>query len=165
MAVITLARPNAARALHPAGSGRASFLDLDAIAAGLATTAAAVPLDAVEPARSYRRVLATAAYDAWIIRWAPSADLEMHDHGGSRGVVHVVEGELFERYTDLAAPVVVTERALPAGTSIEITPTTVHGVANFGPADALSVHVYSPPLSTMTYYESSRTEVISGTSS
>ena len=165
MSVITLPRPNAARTLHPAGSRRASFLDLDAIAAGLATAAAAVPLDEVEPSRSYRRVLATSAYDAWVIRWAPSADLELHDHGGSRGVVHVVEGELLERYADLATSAVVRTRTVAAGTSIAISPTTVHGVANLGPADALSVHVYSPPLSTMTYYGSSRTEVVSGTRS
>ena len=77
----------------------------------------------------------------------------------------MVEGELLERYADLATSAVVRTRTVEADTSITISPTTVHGVANLGPADALSVHVYSPPLSTMTYYGSARTEVISGTRS
>jgi predicted metal-dependent enzyme (double-stranded beta helix superfamily) len=97
-------------------------------------------------------VLATSTYDAWVIRWSPSAELELHDHGGSNGVVHVVEGELVEQHSDLAVGGPLRSQIVRRGERARITPTTVHAVANFGPADALSVHVYSPPLSAMTFY-------------
>lgn len=128
-------------------------VDLDAIAAGLAASAADIPLEQQEPKRQYRRVLVTSAYDAWVIRWAPSASLELHDHGGSRGVVHLVEGELVEERTDLAIPAPLETRTMRPGDVIDIAPTTVHGIANLGMTDALSVHVYCPPLSTMTLFE------------
>jgi hypothetical protein len=40
-----------------------------------------------------------------------------------------------------------------AGRSLAIGPTRIHGVWNPGPANALSVHVYSPPLTAMTFYD------------
>jgi hypothetical protein len=45
-------------------------------------------------------LLDTDLYDAWLIEWSPSSGLELHDHGGSRGVVVVVDGTLVETYTE-----------------------------------------------------------------
>lgn len=153
VATLSLSPRVAARVLHPA-TGLAS-VDLRAIAAGLAASATDVPLDRHEPHRDFRCVLSTSAYDAWVIRWRPRAELDLHDHGGARGVLHVADGELHEQYADRRSPHALRSRTVSAGTSITISASTVHAVANVGPADALSVHVYSPPLSTMTFYEAS----------
>jgi hypothetical protein len=103
--------------------------------------------------RRFARLLRTPAYEAWLIAWDAAADLELHDHGGSQGAFHVVEGVLVEAYTDLADPLPL--RTLPVGTGEErqVPVTRVHRVWNPWPGRAVSVHVYSPPLSSMTFYD------------
>src|SRR4029077_17498014 len=103
--------------------------------------------------RRFARLLQTPAYEAWLIAWEAAADLELHDHGGSQGAFHVVEGALVEAHTDLADPLPL--RTLPIGTgeSRQVPATRVHRVWNPGPSRAVSVHVYSPPLSSMTFYD------------
>jgi hypothetical protein len=103
--------------------------------------------------RRYARLLNTPAYDAWLIEWDHDADLDLHDHGGSSGAFHVVDGVLVEVYTDLARPEPLRTLVLGAGDARQVTPGRVHRLWNPGPAKALSVHVYSPPLSSMTFYE------------
>jgi len=44
-------------------------------------------------------------------------------------------------------------RRLAAGDALAFDSTHVHAMYNSSEADALNVHVYSPPLSTMTYFE------------
>jgi len=103
--------------------------------------------------RRFARLLHTPAYEAWLIAWEAAADLELHDHGGSRGAFHVVEGTLVEAHTDLADPAPL--RTLPIGTGEgrQLPATRVHQVWNPGPGRAVSVHVYSPPLNSMTFYD------------
>lgn len=103
--------------------------------------------------RRFARLLHTPAYEAWLIAWEAAADLELHDHGGSQGAFHVVEGALVEAQTDLTEPAPL--RTLPIGTSEgrQVPATRVHRVWNPGPGRAVSVHVYSPPLSSMTFYD------------
>jgi len=104
--------------------------------------------------RRYSGLLRTDLYDAWLIAWRPSSLLDLHDHGGSRGVVKVVEGELAETYSDhpLAR---LRRRRLATGETVAIPETRVHAVSNPGCTDSLSVHVYSPPLGPMASFESS----------
>jgi hypothetical protein len=103
--------------------------------------------------RRFTRLLHTPAYEAWLIAWQAAADLELHDHGGSQGAFHVVEGALVEAYTDLTEPAPL--RILPIGTGEgrQVPATRVHRVGSPGPGRAVSVHVYSPPLSSMTFYD------------
>jgi predicted metal-dependent enzyme (double-stranded beta helix superfamily) len=127
---------------------------LGSIAAGLAAVTG--PDDLVlEPGqdRAYSRLLLTDAYEAWLIAWAPGGALDLHDHGGSGGAVVVVEGELRERFTDRERPGPLCTNRIRAGEPLAIGPDRVHGVWNPGPATAVSVHVYSPPLTTMTFYD------------
>ena len=146
----------AARALHPAGdaSDRLAIGDdvLAAIAAGLA--AVTVPWELghreVPTERRYERVLSTAAYEAWVIYWPSGGSLDLHDHGGSTGAFSVVSGQLDEATIELGAKVV---RSIAAGETAAFAADEVHAIANRGSAVATSVHVYSPPLSTMVYYE------------
>ncbi|HEX2053809.1 MAG TPA: cysteine dioxygenase family protein [Actinomycetota bacterium] len=105
--------------------------------------------------RRYVRLLATAAYDAWLIEWYPGSDLDLHDHGGSSGAFHVVEGVLLEQYIDLDRPgsfETLETLAFGPGHTREMAPLRVHRVWNPGPLQAVTVHVYSPPLSSMNYF-------------
>jgi Cysteine dioxygenase type I len=121
--------------------------------------------------RRFARLQHTPAYEAWLIEWEAAADLELHDHGGSRGAFQVVAGVLAEAHSDLARPAPLETVLIRAGTGREVTTTRVHRVWNPGPARAVSVHVYSPPLSSMTFYDGRpgtflaplRTETVEGT--
>lgn len=127
---------------------------LDSIAAGLAAVAGPDDL-LLEPGRdrAYSRLLLTEAYEVWLIAWAPGGALDLHDHGGSSGRLVVLEGELRECFTDRERPAPLRTTRIQAGQSLTVGPDRVHGVWNPGPARALSVHVYAPPLTTMTFYD------------
>jgi len=143
---------HASMMLHPAGTGELR-VDLADIATGLATTAHEITLDECDDTRRFARVLETSHYEAWVIRWSRAAALGLHDHGGSSGAVVVVDGELVEvRVGDEAQPG-PRRRTLRRGDLISIAPRTVHSISNRGRADALSVHVYSPPLSGMNFFD------------
>jgi hypothetical protein len=141
----------AQRALHPSIRPVGEEV-LSAIAAGLA--AVTVPWElghGDEPSgRRYERVLATPAYDAWVIYWPTGESLDLHDHGGSAGAFSVVSGELDEATVESGATVV---RTFAHGQTSEFGAARVHAVANRGTRVATSVHVYSPPLSSMVYYQ------------
>jgi hypothetical protein len=143
---------------HPAGSARTRrALDADAlesIATGLARSGPKAEIEWTQGTRRrYTRILDTALYDAWLIEWSPASGLELHDHGGSRGVVAVTAGTLVETYTDLARRHPLRTRIVESGESFRIAEDEVHELSNPGPAVAVSVHVYSPPLREMTFYD------------
>jgi Cysteine dioxygenase type I len=62
-------------------------------------------------------------------------------------------GRLVEAHTDRWAQGRVRQRRATAGQTIAFGPDHVHNLVNPGPGVAISVHAYSPPLSTMTYYD------------
>lgn len=137
--------------------GRVAPRTLAAIAEGLGNSLPIEPLAfSGDGQRRYTRLLETRAYEAWLIAWTAGSDLELHDHGGSEGVLHVVEGTLVEARTDLAARGPLETQDLLAGATRPVAVTTVHRVWNRGPEHALSVHVYSPPLTSMTFFDDSR---------
>lgn len=107
--------------------------------------------------RWHVRLRVTRHYDLWLICWGVDSQVELHDHGPSAGALAVVRGNLLEltprstggfRIQGLAQGDV---RAFGAG--------HLHDVVNEGPAVALSAHVYSPPLTSMTYYDSDQAAV------
>ncbi len=144
-------RRAAQRALHPAARPVGADV-LAAIAAGLA--AVTVPWELgpgdIPTTRRFHRVLATDAYEAWVICWPSGESLDMHDHGGSAGAFSVVSGELDEATIEAGVRVVQT---FTPGETAAFGASRVHAVANRGGTVATSVHVYSPPLSSMMYYE------------
>jgi hypothetical protein len=148
----------AERLAHSARSGRppqalgAEAMQL--VAAGLAQSSPCVDhVWTPGTRRRYTRLLDTALYDAWLIEWLPSSCLELHDHGHSRGAVVVAVGSLVEIYTDLEARHPLRTKVRGCGERFAISSTRVHQLSNPGPAVALSVHVYSPPLMAMTFYD------------
>jgi len=129
------------------------------IAAGLA---AAPPLwrsvvrhdpDGRRPAR----LLATDRYEVWVIGWTTGQHVRLHDHGTSAGAVVVAEGELVEVVPRVGGPPV--EHVLGGVRPRHLAVGTVHDVVNRAAAPATSIHVYSPPLTSMTYYDDDLTPV------
>jgi cysteine dioxygenase type I len=96
------------------------------------------------------RLLATERYEAWVIGWTTDQSARLHDHASSTGALVVTAGELTEvvpRHGGLV------ERALPHGALRTFPVGTIHDVVNRGWQPATSIHVYSPPLTRMTYYD------------
>jgi quercetin dioxygenase-like cupin family protein len=94
------------------------------------------------------RLVATEAYEVWVIGWLRGQHVCPHDHGGSAAAVLVTDGELTERALS------GEERSYVAGAVQYLGPDTIHDVVNTHDEPATSLHVYSPPLRSMTYYDS-----------
>jgi quercetin dioxygenase-like cupin family protein len=119
--------------------------ELSAIADGIA----AGDPGAFVPSGTDRRwgiVVATEAYEAWVIAWPSGTGLAMHDHGGARAAVRVVSGRLRERFHAGGA---VQLRWLDAGQAQVLSADHVHEVINLNDTEAITVHVYSPPVGDM----------------
>jgi mannose-6-phosphate isomerase-like protein (cupin superfamily) len=146
--------PLAHRAGGAGGLSPLPFDALKAIVAGLARAAPKADHRWTEGSgRRYARLLETPSYDAWLIVWSPSSSVDLHDHGGSEGALIVATGRLIETYTDVARRHPVHSRVVNEGDAIAIPATRVHQVSNPGPGEAVSVHVYSPPLASMTFFD------------
>ena len=46
--------------------------------------------------RTRVRLLATSAYEVWLLGWTPGQSVGLHDHGGANGTFVVVDGTLTE---------------------------------------------------------------------
>jgi hypothetical protein len=106
----------------------------------------------VDPHRRWARTIRSDDHvDVWLITWATEQRAELHDHAGSLGALAVVTGELTE--WGWAKDGALHVRELPAGTAAGFPLGHVHDVANVAAGPAVSVHVYSPPLTAMSYYD------------
>jgi hypothetical protein len=126
-----------------------------AIARGLAHSAQRWPGMAQPTRRVWDLIAATQAFEAWVISWPPGGAIELHDHGGSGGAVVVAVGELVEVAVaeDRDGVLATTSTVLPVSASVTFDKAHVHEIVNLGPGPAISVHVYAPRLTAMTYYE------------
>lgn len=102
--------------------------------------------------RFYVRLCRDHHLDAWLICWMASQDTGLHDHDLSSGAVHVTRGTIAEErlvigQKDLA----VTE--YEAGGSFRFDSSRIHNVRHAGQGAATSLHLYSPPIWRMGYYE------------
>jgi predicted metal-dependent enzyme (double-stranded beta helix superfamily) len=152
------------RAAHPSNqssddlpeedlSGALSFEALRVIAAGFAKAHPPVARDENDPsAPRSLRLLATAHYDVWVVTWPDGSGLAAHDHGGARSVLHVIEGELVEIVADHVDERPARARILREGEMAWAKPSLVHDVANTSGADATTLHVYSPPLAEISFF-------------
>jgi quercetin dioxygenase-like cupin family protein len=112
--------------------------------------------------RHHVRLLGNSLYEAWLLGWAPGQHVGMHDHGDAAGAYFVLTGQLREALP--ARRRSVTD--LSAGSTGVVGRGQLHDVGNVSDAPALSIHVYSPPLATMTFYDPTgrsalRTEAVS----
>jgi quercetin dioxygenase-like cupin family protein len=101
--------------------------------------------------RWHQRIYRDRRVDVWLISWLPTQGTQLHDHGGSSGSFTVLSGALTEAVVTGGHHLVDHERG--AGESVGFGAHYVHDVRNLSDAAAVSVHAYSPPLTTMTYYD------------
>lgn len=107
----------------------------------------ATALDLAE--RRWLPVDTEAESDLWLISWPPDARTGWHDHGGACGAFTVLDGTLSEAVWTGRSAVV---EPLRQGVSRCFGDRHVHDVVNTSGQPALSLHAYSPGLSTMTHY-------------
>jgi predicted metal-dependent enzyme (double-stranded beta helix superfamily) len=92
--------------------------------------------------------------DVWLICWLNAQDTGFHDHDLSSGAVYVVEGVLAEdRFHFDEEHLRTTVRERPAASVFDFDASYIHCMRHAGVAPATSIHVYSPALWRMGYYE------------
>jgi Cysteine dioxygenase type I len=84
----------------------------------------------------------------------PTQGTQLHDHGGSAGAFEVLSGQLNEAvYRHDPDRGSLTEFQRSDGTAFGFGPRYVHDVRNLSDQPAVSVHAYSPPLTSMNFYD------------
>jgi hypothetical protein len=147
----------------PAGSGdpllpglpRRRRIDLLSIAEGFAVSAPSIPELQDVTERSWVLLAVTDLFEAWAIGWPPGGGIELHDHGLSSGAVVVARGILTEtsvRSTDCGVALITTHH-VETGEHRRFRPRYIHDLLNEQDEPAVSVHVYGPKLTTMSYYQ------------
>ena len=101
--------------------------------------------------RHYRRLHRDDDVEVWLICWDIGQDTLLHDHGGSVGAFTVVSGSLFEDFGAVGRTGLRTRRHA-AGDTVSFGADYLHNLVNVGTEPAVSIHAYSPPLSTMNFY-------------
>jgi hypothetical protein len=105
--------------------------------------------------RHFVQLYRDANVDVWLICWLDAQDTGYHDHDLSSGAVYVCEGTLCEDYfyRDAGGWIDVRTRERSAGEVFDFDGSSIHGMRHAGGPAATSVHVYSPALWRMGYYE------------
>jgi rhodanese-related sulfurtransferase/mannose-6-phosphate isomerase-like protein (cupin superfamily) len=97
--------------------------------------------------RWYERVHLGPDHDIWVISWMPGQSTGFHDHGESSGAFIVTTGVLEEHRPGMQPVSIAPGQTRAFGTDY------AHDVRNGSVGPAVSIHVYSPPLTDMTEYE------------
>lgn len=98
--------------------------------------------------RTWIRLLRTEDYELWLISWPPGAATDWHDHGSSSGAFTVLDGRLTEHTFDGGLQLI----DLGVGDGKAFGAGYAHDVRNATDRPALSLHAYSPRLTTMTRF-------------
>jgi hypothetical protein len=104
--------------------------------------------------RCWKLLAASDSYEAWVIAWPSGGLIELHDHGDSAGAVVVSSGTLVEHAATMGTQgsVISKSSVLRTGIATTFGAGYVHDIVNLSDSPAISVHVYSPRLTSMTYY-------------
>jgi mannose-6-phosphate isomerase-like protein (cupin superfamily) len=100
--------------------------------------------------RQWIRLPAPDGVDVWLLTWLPDQTTDLHDHGDSTAAYTVVLGAVEE--DRIVAGAKRTGR-LVAGQTRWLPPHAIHDVRGTVGGPAASIHAYSPPLTTMTWYD------------
>jgi mannose-6-phosphate isomerase-like protein (cupin superfamily) len=103
--------------------------------------------------RARVRLLATPAYEVWLLGWTPGQAVGLHDHGGANAVFFVVDGTLTETVAVDRTSRTLVDRSIPAGSAGVVPAGQIHDVANRSSTLATSIHAYSKPLRSMGFYD------------
>jgi hypothetical protein len=101
--------------------------------------------------RWYQRLAWDDDHEVWLLSWLPGQRTGFHDHGESSGALTVARGTLRERTAPggRPGPSVPVHR----GEARSFGPWYVHDVINASAQPAVSVHAYSPPLTSMRRFD------------
>ena len=137
--------------IDPSAVGAVGLLEPDGCAAVATRVAVLIDVDALDCEGPGEAVLLWRSGDseAWLNTWWQPRDSGYHDHDGSGGGVHVIEGEVVGEYLQVERPRRVTR--FGAGDSFSFAGDRIHRVDHL--AGAVTVHVYSPPLRSIGHYE------------
>jgi hypothetical protein len=92
--------------------------------------------------------------DVWLICWLNQQDTGYHDHDISSGAVYVCDGVLAEdRFHFDGESLRELSRERGAGSVFDFDAAYIHRMRHAGGGPATSLHVYSPALWRMGYYE------------
>jgi hypothetical protein len=100
--------------------------------------------------RSYELLELNDDLEIWAIHWPKDQGLQLHDHGGSSGALWVVDGTLEEHSIGERGGLI--HRSIEVGGGAAFGPSYIHDVVNASDGPATSVHVYSPPMASMTFF-------------
>ena len=101
--------------------------------------------------RWYLRLAHDDQHEIWLLSWLPGQQTGFHDHGPSAGAFAVARGCLSEQTAPGGLPD-PRVRTVAAGAVRSFGPDYAHDVANQSAQPAVSIHAYSPPLSSMRRY-------------
>jgi predicted metal-dependent enzyme (double-stranded beta helix superfamily) len=102
--------------------------------------------------RYYARLHRDHHVEAWLLTWVSAQETGLHDHDVSSGAVRVVDGTLSELRMVLGSGE-LDETIYAPGESFEFDASRIHDVRHAGTEPAVSLHIYSPPIWRMGFYE------------
>ena len=104
--------------------------------------------------------------EVMLARWKHGEECWPHDHGGSSGVVFILQGEasvneyIFSN-RELRFDPSVTEKRLKAGEGSIVERTTIHSMRSIGAEELVSLHVYLPEPGSIWIYDTKGRERLS----
>jgi mannose-6-phosphate isomerase-like protein (cupin superfamily) len=101
--------------------------------------------------RYWARIATLPGADLWLLTWLPDQKTDLHDHGDAAASFTVVHGTLTE--TRVHPGGLLVDSVMRAGDVHEVPAGAVHDVGNRGLEPAISIHAYSPALTTMNFWE------------
>ncbi len=105
-----------------------------------------------EHERVYVRLHRDHHVDAWLLCWVATQETGLHDHDLSSGAVQVIDGRLAEVRLVLGQTG-LDEIVYGGGEGFCFDASRIHDVRHTGAEPAVSLHVYSPPIWRMGFYE------------
>ncbi len=102
--------------------------------------------------RWYVRLERGDEHEVWLLTWLAGQQTGFHDHGDSAGAFVVTGGCLTERAASGGRPE-ASGRKLRSGAIRSFGARYVHDVRNDSTEPAVSIHAYSPPLTSMRRFE------------
>jgi quercetin dioxygenase-like cupin family protein len=106
-------------------------------------------VDADSAERRWVELDASPYLQIWLLAWPAESETGWHDHAESAGAFLTVSGTLLEQAYQGSRR---TDQTLIAGEGRSFGPNHIHRVANVGASPALSVHLYTPRLTSTTRY-------------
>ena len=100
--------------------------------------------------RVYEQIWEDEDVNAWIICWSVDHDTGFHDHGQSAAGIAVISGHIREERLRIGGRPL--GRVIGAGSTLTVPPIAIHRVLHAGESPSVTLHAYSPPLTTTGAY-------------